>query len=268
MIGAARAHRAQLGGPRRPGKRQRVRRAVPVRDDAPRRRHGAAQARQNCAATASRSIRGVRRRGAAKRLSSGSARVLLDELAHLVDRPDAVRVAVALRVAPGEQPVAAEEDPVASRVLLDRAANHQRQLEARPLPRHPDDAPAVARVELLEFPRAVRARRERDRPVGMQMIDVRKRQERVQRRVDRRRHAVVAERAQRIEADHLVFVRFTAIARHEVLQLVEVKQRKSAARDRSQVAAAPLDGHHAGRLPGQRIGQIEFSSSCCRRRSS
>ena len=63
----------------------------------------------------------------------------------------------------------------------------------------------------------------------MQVIDVRKRQERVQRRVDRRRDAVLAEGAQRIEADHLVFERFAAIALDQRLELVEIQHGEPAA---------------------------------------
>ena len=68
-----------------------------------------------------------------------------------------------------------------------------------PLPGHPDDLAAVLLVELLQLRCAVGARRQRDRPVRMQVIDVIERQERVQRRVDRGRDAVLAERAQRVE---------------------------------------------------------------------
>ena len=75
-----------------------------------------------------------------------------------------------------------------------------------------DDVPPVAGVELRQLPLAIGAGGQRDAPVGMQVIDVVERQERVQRRVDRRRDAVLAERAQRIEGDHLVFVRFAAVA--------------------------------------------------------
>ena len=52
-------------------------------------------------------------------------------------------------------------------------------------------------VELVELLPTVGARRERNRPVRMQVIDVRKRKERMQCRVDRSRHAILAKRTQR-----------------------------------------------------------------------
>ena len=149
--------------------------------------------------------------------------MLLDELAHLIDRLQAVRVALVLRGAPREQSVAAEQDAVASGVLHDGAAEHHAQLEARTLPRHPDDAPAVSRVQLVEFSAAVGARRQGNRPVRVQMIDVVERQERVQRRIDRRGDAILAEGAERIERDHLVFVRFAPVARDQLFELVQIQ---------------------------------------------
>src|SRR5215831_9101807 len=111
--------------------------------------------------------------------------MLLDEFPHLIDRPDAVHVALALGVAPRKQAVTAEDDAVAAGTGLDRLAEHQCQLESGTLPRYPGDPASVPAVELLEFLRAVRAGRERDRPVRMQVIHVRERQKRVQRRIDR-----------------------------------------------------------------------------------
>src|SRR5262249_58156878 len=78
-------------------------------------------------------------------------RVLVDEFPHLIDRLDAVPVAVALRVAPREQAVAAEHDAVGARMPGDGRFQHHRQLEAGALPRHPDDPSSVALVELLEL---------------------------------------------------------------------------------------------------------------------
>ena len=43
---------------------------------------------------------------------------------------------------------------VASGLLVHRAAQHQAQLEAGPLPRHPRDAPPVSGVELRQLPLA------------------------------------------------------------------------------------------------------------------
>ena len=182
----------------------------------------------------------------------------LDELAHLIDRRDAVRVAVPRRVSPREQPMAREHEAVARGIRLDGAANHHRELEARPLPRNPHDVPAVSRVELLEFPHAVGARRQSNRPVRVQVIDVRERQKCMERRVDRCRDAVAAKRAQRIQIHHLVFVRFAPVARHEPLERVEPEHGKPGLVHRAEVAAAALHGQHARELPGQRILKVEL----------
>ena len=92
----------------------------------------------------------------------------------------------------------------------------------------------------------------------MQMIDMRRRQERVQRRVDRSGDAVVAERRRWIVIHHLVFERLAAIARLELLQLVEIEQREPCVGDRSEVAAAAFHREHPDRGAGERIGQIDL----------
>ena len=96
----------------------------------------------------------------------------------------------------------------------------------------------------------------------MQMIDVVRRQERVQRRVDRRGDAIVAERTERIEADHLVFVRFAAIARDETLQLVEIQQREPARADGRTDVAEAFDGRRPGSVAGEKI-TAEFEGKVC-----
>src|SRR5262249_57925163 len=90
--------------------------------------------------------------------------VIVHERAHLIDGPDAVLIAVALRVAPREQPVTAEHDALAPGMIGDRRLQHHGELEPGTLPRHPDDAAAEAAVELLPRPPAPRARRGRRRP--------------------------------------------------------------------------------------------------------
>ena len=82
----------------------------------------------------------------------------------------------------------------------------------------------------------------------MEVIDVIERQKRMQRRIDRRGDAVVAERTQRVVPDHLILVRLAAVAIDELLELVEVQQRESRRAHRPQIAAAALDREHARRL--------------------
>ena len=154
--------------------------------------------------------------------------------------------------------MAAEQDAVAPGMRFHRAPQHHAELETRPLPRQPDDVPAVSRVELRQLPFAVGARGQGDAPVGMQVIDMVERQEGVQRRVDRRGDPVLAERAQRVERDHLVFVRFAAVAGDQLFELLEIQDGEARRADRSQIAAAALHRQHAHRLAGQRIRQREF----------
>ena len=124
MIRTARAHPAEILRPLRIGKRQRILRAVEVRDDAAVRGDDAAQIRQDLgdgrlrdpapsAVTPAPPNSGLPAR----------ARVLLDEVAHLVDGADAVQVALVLRLAPREQAVAAENQAVAARASLRRRAS-------------------------------------------------------------------------------------------------------------------------------------------------
>ena len=204
MIGAARAHLAERLRPLRVRERDRVLSAVVVRDDAPVRRHRAAQIGEDPVDERLAARRG-RRRGPTKERPSGALRVILHELTHLIDGLDAVEVRFLLRLAPGEQPVPAEHDAVAAGSRIDGFAQHQRELEPGPLPRHPRDAAAVLLVELVQLLLPVGAGGERDRPVGVQVIDVRKRQERVERacRSTRRRGSRRTRRAGSSRPSHL-----------------------------------------------------------------
>ncbi len=259
MIRTAGAQLAQRFRPRRIRKRDRIGAALEVSDDPAVRGHGATQHRQNRHRQRI-AIRRGRDACAAERRPAGAIRVRLHELTHLIDGPDAADVALLLRLTPREQPVTSEDDPVASRVLLDRTTQHQRQLESGPLPGHPRDLSPVRLIELVELLFAVGAGRQRNRPIRMQVIDVRKRQKRVQRRVDRRGNPVLAERAQRVEPHHLVLVRFAAIARDQIVQLVHVEHGETGRADRSEIAAAPFHGHHAARLARQGVRQIELGA--------
>ena len=99
-------------GPRRVCKRQRIVRLIPVRD----RCAGSTTPRREATAGSGGgrlAIDGRCHRRPAKCRAIRAARVLLDELAHLIDGLEAVQVAGLLRVAPREQAVAAEQDAVA-----------------------------------------------------------------------------------------------------------------------------------------------------------
>ena len=74
-----------------------------------------------------------------------------DEFTHLVDGPKAIQIAFALRVAPGEKAVAAEQHTVAARIIFDRLLELKSKFETGPLPGEPDDFPAKLAVELLQL---------------------------------------------------------------------------------------------------------------------
>src|SRR6478736_460140 len=110
--------------------------------------------------------------------------VLLNEFAHLVDGVDAVQIAFPLGHSPREQAVASEDQAFDAWVLFDGSFDQKCQFKARSLPRNPDDLATELLVELIQLAFAIRAGGQCNRPVGVQMIDVRKRKKRMQRSVD------------------------------------------------------------------------------------
>ena len=177
-----------------------------------------------------------------------------DELPDLVDRVDRIQVALPLRLPPGKQSVPAQHDPVAARILLDRPLHRQRQFEPRPLPRQPHQPVPELAIELFHLGLAVGRGRQRNRPVRMQVVHVRKRQKSVQRSIDRGRYRIRPERAQRIEVRHLVFPLDALIALLERQQLLLVERGKARALDAAQVPARTLHPKHLNPLARQRIG--------------
>src|SRR5215471_21669551 len=110
---------------------------------------------------------------ARKKLRARAFYMVQNELSELIDDGDGVLIAFARCRAPGEQPVAAQNDSVAARVQSHRLLQHHGQLKARPLPRQPDQPVCELAVKLLDLRGAVCRRSQRDSPVGMEMIDVR-----------------------------------------------------------------------------------------------
>src|SRR6267154_5903996 len=93
-------------------------------------------------------------------------------------------------------------------------------------------------IELAHLLGAIRRRSQRDAPVRMQMIDMRKRQKTMQRRVDRRRNGIVPERTERIHPDHRVFMLNAAIPSLKRMQLFQIQRCKSASLNASNIATA------------------------------
>ncbi len=118
------------------------------------------------------------------------------------------------------------------------------ELEARPLPGKPGELVAELCVELVHALFAVGRSGQCDRPVGVQVIDVREGKEAVERRVDRRRGGIVAEGDERIEFDHRVLFVDAPILLLEREQLVEIEGREARPLDAAEIAAAALDPEH------------------------
>ena len=57
--------------------------------------------------------------------------MLQDEFAHLIDRMNAIQIALALRHAPREQSVASEDQALGARIILHRPFNHERRVQSR-----------------------------------------------------------------------------------------------------------------------------------------
>src|SRR5277367_3733355 len=80
----------------------------------------------------------------------------------------------------------------------------------------------------------------------------------MQRRVDGRSHAVLAESAEGIQLNHFVFERDATITALEANELVHEKCGKAAALDASEVAAATLHPQNVGGSAADRVGLNNF----------
>ena len=129
----------------------------------------------------------------------------LNKLPQLIDDRNRIQIALALRIAPRKQPMPAQHHAIAPRRLSNDLLQHHAQLKPRPLPRQPGQLVPKLLIELLHLDLPVRRGRQRDPPVRMQMVHMRKRQKPMQRRIDRSRHRIIPKRAQRIHIHHLVF---------------------------------------------------------------
>ena len=185
-----------------------------------------------------------------------AADVLLNKLPQLIDDGDGVEIALALFITPGKQTVPAKNNPIARGILLHRLAQHHAQLKARALPGQPDQLACEAGIKFGQLFMTVGGGGQRDSPIRMKVVNMRKGQKSVQWRIDRGGHAVLAEGAERIHLHHLVFMRHAAVAAGQREQLVEIERSEAAALDAAQVPPASL--HPQDHLPA-RVQRIYFS---------
>ena len=195
---------------------------------------------------------------AAKGLAVSPRAMALDELADLVDDGDGVEIRCTLGVSPGEKAVAAEYDSIATWHCLHRALQHHGEFEARTLPRDPHHLVAELVIELIHLFLTVCRGSQRDSPVRMKMVDVREGEKGMQRGVDGSRDGIVAEGAERIHADHLVFQFHAPINPGQRQHLVQIEGGKAFDLDAAQVATAALNPQHGLLLSVQWIGFIQL----------
>ena len=108
------------------------------------------------------------------------------------NRVDRIAIAGLRRIAPRDQPVARKHDSPNLRIRPHRVAQSQAKVEARPLPWKPSEFPAeyLARKSFT-----VARRRNRDDGIGMDVVDMRERQERMEGSVDAGGARAAGERA-------------------------------------------------------------------------
>src|SRR6266700_6008554 len=111
--------------------------------------------------------------------------MLQNEFAHLINGMNAVQVTLALRHSPSEEAMAAEDKSHGAGIVFDRPFNQKCEFETRALPGNPRDLATKFFIELIQLSFSVGARRQGDRPVGMQMVHLGEGKEGVQRSVDR-----------------------------------------------------------------------------------
>ena len=179
--------------------------------------------------------------------------MLVDKLAHFVDGADAVQIALALSLAPGEQAMAAQQNAFRTRVLPDGIFEHESQFEAGTLPRQPNDLTVELAVELVEFPLSVGTCGQRNSPVGMKVVNVVIGDERMEGCVNGCRYAILAEGRQRVVTHHFVLMPFARIKLFQFVQTIQVEQRESRLLDGADVSATSLDRQYTNWLASERV---------------
>ena len=171
------------------------------------------------------------------------------------DQLDGVFVAGLGAIGPADDPVARQHHAFHLRIGFHVIAQHHAEGVTGTLPWQPADLPAP---DFVRRRFAARGSCQRDDRIGVDVIDMRERQQRVQRRVDRRGTTVQVERAVRQEPDHLVVVIRARIVRFESQKLGLIERGKAIELHRADVAARSLDPQDLDLLAGQRVNFLKL----------
>ncbi len=195
--------------------------------------------------------------GLGQRLEAGDGRTEGLGLAVLGEEPlggadDVERVGLALlgRVAPGGDAVAAEDHADGLRVVPLDLGDVETELEAGSAPVHPRDPVTEA---LLGQRLAVGGGREGDAGVGVQVVDVRRVDQAVHGRVDRRGRATTAVQAVVERRDHLVLALDARVDVDERTQPVQPEHGQARLGEGAQVTAGALHPQQLGGLGRHRV---------------
>ena len=231
VVGAGGADGHELGRRRRRDELERAWRGVDDQHLRPLARHRAAQRREN-----GRNLDGLPRRPVEALLARGRG---VDEVDGAVDDLDRAPVRLLGAVAPDDESVLGEHDELELRVLAHGRADLLGEREAGPDVGDPGRFVAEA---LGHQPLAVARAGQHVDAVGVGVVDVLGRDERVQQRLDRRARRRRVDLAARQVGDHVLVAHLLALEHGE--HLVQSQRREVLALHRRQVAARALDPHH------------------------
>ena len=170
-------------------------------------------------------------------------RCFLDRSRGARDEFDRVPVALLGRLAPRDEPVSFQEHRARRWIRVEEVGDPPRHVEPRTLIVEPHGLGPEGRLGELE---PAGRRREGDDRVGVRMVDVLRRHERVQQGLDRGARLVGAERAMAEVVDHGRVAHLLTRAQRQ--NLVQPEGREARGRDRRQIGTGALDPQDA-RLP-------------------
>ena len=170
---------------------------------------------------------------------------LSDRVGGAADELERAPVALLAGLAPGDEPVLLEQNRPRALLCLQELRDPARHVEAGPLVVEPH---RLVAERVRREPSSVRRGRERDHRVRVRVVDVRRGDEGVQKRLDRRSRLVRPERGAQEVVDHLGVVHLGALAQRQ--DLVEPEGGEAGGRDRREVCAGALHPQHPRLAPG------------------